>query len=340
MLTIFWTIMSVLSLSAFTSVVSSRLTVSQLAFTRIDTLSQVPPTRVCVEASYPMAVLLVSDHYGLDGDLAGAGVMQSTVEGCASAVIDGTVLVYVTDEPVLAWLAYSFYGTGNLYVSPTIRANPLTFAYPAGSRLRPVVDAAVIKTLTNTTWVEAREALASAWFPEGFVSSPNQQDGINMPWLAAAVAFIGVWLFFAAVQYGRKVATPLARVSVALRTGQVRQASVLLRAAWRVGELHSFDVGGGGGNNSGGGELNIAGAAKVETACSTREERAHSVEFAAASAHAAAAAAATSLRAAEAVARDMDALLQLVREFEHDNGGAEQQLQAPSTPRTFMPVAL
>jgi hypothetical protein len=91
MLTIAWTMTSVLSLAAFTSVVSARLTVSQLGLYTLDSLSQVRPSDVCVEVSYPLAQELISDAFGLNGDLRSAGVMLSSMEGCAQAVMAGTV---------------------------------------------------------------------------------------------------------------------------------------------------------------------------------------------------------------------------------------------------------
>jgi hypothetical protein len=53
LLTVFWCITSILSISALTSVVSARLTVNQLLYRTIDDLKQLRPSQICVEAVYP-----------------------------------------------------------------------------------------------------------------------------------------------------------------------------------------------------------------------------------------------------------------------------------------------
>ena len=192
LLTIAWTMTSVLSLAAFTSVVSARLTVSQLGLYTLDSLSQVRPGDVCVEESYPLVQRLISDAFGLGGDLRGAGVMLSSMEGCAQAVMNGAARVYVSDSPLLNWLAYSFYATGTLHVSPVVRGNPFSFAYPAGSPLRSVIDAAIIEFTTNTTWVTAAENLQAIWFPVLGAQAPTPTSSISMPTFVAAIVLIGV----------------------------------------------------------------------------------------------------------------------------------------------------
>ena len=203
-LTIFWCVMSVMSISALTSVISARLTVDQLAYTTIDSLSQLRPSDLCVENAYPAVEGFVSDEYALGGDLAGAGVMLGTPQDCAEAVLSGKVLAYLTDRPLLLWLAYEYLSTGSLYVSPTIRANPLTLAYPSGSTLRPLADAAVIRMTTNTAWSTARQRLETAWFPQGSASSPGRAQQINMPTLVAACVLVLAWLLGMLVSVGRK----------------------------------------------------------------------------------------------------------------------------------------
>ena len=49
LLTIFWTVFSVFSLTAFGGTISSKLTVSQLSVSTIDSLSQVLPSEICIE---------------------------------------------------------------------------------------------------------------------------------------------------------------------------------------------------------------------------------------------------------------------------------------------------
>jgi hypothetical protein len=304
LLTVFWTIMSVLSLSAFTSVVSARLTVSQLAFTQITTLSQVAPQRLCVESSYPLAMRFVSDVYGLDGDLESAGVMLGSVQECAAAVLDGTVTAYITDQPLLTWLAYAYYDTGNLFVSPVLRSNPLSFAYPSGSAVRPRVDVAVMNLLTNSSWVAARDALDTAWFPQGLVTAPESSDGIDVPTFAAAAALVSAWLVISTVQYAQMAAEPIKLASAALRSGRLRDVTMHMVNAWAAGDDECRHAG----------DVVVPTAAgddallpqRVAPPAFSRAERAHSATAAAAALRAAAAAAAAAARAAEAFARDMN----------------------------------
>ena len=223
LLTIFWCVMSVMSVSALTSVISARLTIDQLAYTTIDSLSHLEPSDLCVENAYPAVEGFVSDQFALGGDLAGAGVRLGTPQDCAEAVLSGDVLAYLTDRPLLLWLAYEFLGTGSLYVSPTIRANPLTLAYPSGSTLRPLADAAVISMTTNTAWFMARQRLESAWFPQGTAAAPDRQPQVYVPTLVAACVLVLVWLLGMLASVARKALRAtragheLSRVSTVLR---------------------------------------------------------------------------------------------------------------------------
>ena len=201
LLTIFWTIASVLSLSAFTSVVSSQLTLSQLAFAPITSLSQLAPSDFCVESDYPLAQDLISGSYSIPSDqLEANGVMFGTISTCGQAVIDGKKKVFTSDKPLLNWLANSYYGTGNLYVSDSVRGNPLSVAFPAGSSLRPVVDIAIIDMLTNMSWVGSHDALADMWFPRGLANAPFADQTLDVPMFTAAVVLLGVTLVVAGTQ--------------------------------------------------------------------------------------------------------------------------------------------
>ena len=96
MLTTFWTIFSVLSVAAFTSVVSARLTLDALAYFQVDSMEGLVPSDVCIEDSYPAVAQIVADVFGLSTDLAASGVLVTSVEGCVNAVLGGRVTVYLT----------------------------------------------------------------------------------------------------------------------------------------------------------------------------------------------------------------------------------------------------
>lgn len=95
-LTTFWTIFSVLSVAAFTSVVSARLTLDALAFFQYDSLEGLLPSDVCIEDSYPAVAQIVADEFGINTDLAGSGVLMASVEDCVNAILSGRATVYLT----------------------------------------------------------------------------------------------------------------------------------------------------------------------------------------------------------------------------------------------------
>ena len=195
LLTIFWCVMSVMSVSALTSVISAKLTVDQLAYTTLDDLTQLRPSELCVESNYPAVEGFVSDVFALDDDLGGAGVLMGDVQYCVDAVLSGQALAYLTDQPLLLWIAYEYLSTGSLYVSQTIHANPLTLAYPSGSTLRPLADAAVIRMTADMAWHAARQKLESAWFPQGTAVAPGgEATKMNVPTLVAACVLVLIWL--------------------------------------------------------------------------------------------------------------------------------------------------
>jgi hypothetical protein len=206
LLTVFWTIFTVLSLTAFSGIVSSALTVGQLSTSTIDALNQVTPSQVCLEGSYDLVNRLVAETFSLPLDQygqVGGGVMKGSLETCTRAVIDGTVLVYITDAPLLNWVAFSYINNGAMYVSPTIRANPLSWAFPSGSKIRQGLDSAVISMIVNGTWVQTREALEAYWFGAGVVSTTNPPETVNVPTLATALVLVATWLVPVAVRAAR-----------------------------------------------------------------------------------------------------------------------------------------
>ena len=104
--------------------------------------------------------------------------------------MSGQSLAYLTDRPLLLWLAFEYLSTGSLYVSQTIHANPLTLAYPSGSRVRTVADAAVIRMTADMAWHAARQKLESAWFPQGTTVAQGGGATMNVPTLVAACVLV------------------------------------------------------------------------------------------------------------------------------------------------------
>ena len=94
------TIFTVLSLTAFGGIVSSALTVGQLQMDTIDSLAGLSPNQVCVEASYDLANRYIASAMSLPLNQyveVGGGVVLGSLEDCTNAVLNGTVLAYLSD---------------------------------------------------------------------------------------------------------------------------------------------------------------------------------------------------------------------------------------------------
>ena len=181
--------------------VSSQLTLSQLAFVPITSFTQLKPSDFCVEADYVLARELVSTAYSIpDDQLEAQGVMLGSISSCSKAVISGTKKAFTSDKPLLNWLANSYYGTGDIYVSDSLRSNPLSIAFRAGSTLRPRVDTAIMDMLTNSSWVSAHNALTDTWFPRGVATPSYSDQGVDVPWLIAACVLVGFSLLVAGAE--------------------------------------------------------------------------------------------------------------------------------------------
>ena len=101
---------------------------------------------------------------------------------------------------MLRFLAFAYLKTGKLYVSPILRSNPFSFAYPSGSGLRPLVDNALIRMLGDTAWNVRRNILQASWFPEGTVASTSEVPEVDVPMLIAALVVIGTAVGIAILQ--------------------------------------------------------------------------------------------------------------------------------------------
>ena len=151
---------------------------------------------------------LIAEAYTLDLDERGhvispGGIMLGTMASCAQAVMEGAVKVYVSDEPILQWIAYSYLGEPDLYVSAPVRKNPLSWAFPKGSPLRPVLDAAIMKMLVNATWIAQYNELTTKYFPTGMgaTEADPSKELIVGPFVAAIV-LTATWLLGLAGEEG------------------------------------------------------------------------------------------------------------------------------------------
>ncbi len=197
LLLVFWTVFTSLSLTAFGGIVSSALTVGSLSIDTIDSLQGLSPNQVCVDAPYDLVNQFVAETLKLPLDQfqqVGGGVLLGDMDQCLTAVQNGTALVYVSDAPLLNWIANQYVNDGTLYVSPILRRNPLTWAFPSGSPIRDLLDSAVISMVVNGTWVQSVEAMEATWFPTGAPSPASAPSTVTWPTLIAALVLIGGWL--------------------------------------------------------------------------------------------------------------------------------------------------
>ena len=202
-ITVFWTVFSVLSITAFSGVVGSKLTIGGLQYTQINDFSNLQPSDVCVETAYPVANSYVASIFGLPLDANGhvtGGVMVASVPDCFAALSNGKVKVFVDDFPLLNWLAFVYSQAPNWYVSPPLRANPLVWAYPRGSPLQSPVDQAIMRTIVGNTWYGAAQSVVTQWLPASATVVGPPVSTINWTWLAAAIAFVAFWLVFGSLQ--------------------------------------------------------------------------------------------------------------------------------------------
>jgi len=188
----------VLSLTTFTSVVSSMLTIAAMQFRAVTSLDQVTPSQLCVERSYRTASIFVAEAMGLPlvgaaGDV-GGGVIVAQPYECVQMVANGSVLAFMTDSSVLSYMAYGFSESPAFYVSPVLRPNPMAWVFRRGSPLLGPLNAALIQTLVNSTWRSPKVALKNSWFPTGAPTPISVIPGLNAPTFTAACVLIGLWL--------------------------------------------------------------------------------------------------------------------------------------------------
>ena len=152
------------------------------------------------QSNYLLVNHLVAEAYALELDERGrinspGTVMLGTMATCAQAVLDGRVKVYVTDTPILQWLAFTYLSAPDLYVSQAIRKNPLSWAFPQGSLVRPKLDAAIMTMLVNATWLAQYNAIIDQWLPtsSGTAEPDPVKDLIVGPFVAAMV-LTATWL--------------------------------------------------------------------------------------------------------------------------------------------------
>ena len=192
-LAVLWTVASVVTISTFTSIVGSKLTVSSIAVGVVNSLGDVRGT-LCVEQAYPTAMSFVARSPQRP-----ASVIEKTVPECFELLQSGAAVAVLTDRPVLSWYR-STYGLESTYVSPVLAPNPFSFVYASGSPLRPYINPAVIAAQTDPDWIALSEELTQRYFGGddgggggGTVETPfNYSSIISAAVLGAATVFMSI----------------------------------------------------------------------------------------------------------------------------------------------------
>ena len=93
---------------------SAALTVGQLQMDTIDSLAGLSPSQVCVEASYDLANRYIATTMSLPLNQyvqVGGGVVLGSLEDCTNAVLNGTVLAYLSDvRGGTGWRSFTCWG--------------------------------------------------------------------------------------------------------------------------------------------------------------------------------------------------------------------------------------
>ena len=156
-LAVIWTVTSVVTISTFTSIIGSKLTVSSIAVGVVNGLGDVRGT-LCVEQGYPTAMSFVARSAQRP-----ASVVEGSVPECMANLGTGAVGAVLTDRPVLAWFKNT-YGLIDVYVSPVLAPNPFSFVYASGSPLRQYINPAVIAAQTDPDWIALSDQLVQRYF--------------------------------------------------------------------------------------------------------------------------------------------------------------------------------
>lgn len=237
LLTIFWCVFTLVSISAFGGIVSSHLTVGYYAVTPLDSLRDLRLSQLCVERNYEVVHALLADSYNTPLDpatqllptgLAGGPRLAAHAGECVDAVLSGASLAFLSDLPLLQWVANVRYAPQPLHVGPSLRDNPLVWAFPSGSAARAQLDVALARSLVSGADARRRAALGDVWFGRARGgAAPPMGSTLDVPQLTIAALLGGTWLCLVCaplLRRARAVALRFARLRLGLdvRAGLAR----------------------------------------------------------------------------------------------------------------------
>ena len=202
LLAVAWMCFGTVSLISLSSVVSSKLVIGGLAATTIDSLSQLDPASVCIDASDAVLNQYLASQFGIPmaTPLTSSQLVLDTLAGCMSRMAAGSITAVVGDKPVLEWASANLYASSGFYVSASVFDQYISWAFPAKSAARADAQVALLAAFTNVTWISSREALEATWFVSAPAVSLTASSPIFWPTLWTSVAMAGAFL----VQVGAK----------------------------------------------------------------------------------------------------------------------------------------
>jgi hypothetical protein len=182
-----WMVVSVLALSAVTSILSSNLVADNMSRIVMNTWGDVTGT-VCAEQNRILLKLWVQRATG-----GARTVIYDDLASCMAMLEAGTVQAVLADQPVLAWYIREYSSSDSLYVSAALSTLPYSFVYASNSALRTNINSGVISSLTDSDAVSAAEAIYTRWFgmPSSSVDDSTSAS-VSMPLVWTVVAMVGL----------------------------------------------------------------------------------------------------------------------------------------------------
>jgi hypothetical protein len=154
-----WMIVSLISVSIFTSILTSTYTSAQLLTVPLDSLGGIT-AGLCIEEEYPSV-----HEYVFRQASRPKTIIEDDLPACFDKLAAGAVQAVLTDRPIITWFADAFDMEG-LYVSPVLKPNPFAFVYRNNvdsTALRNQINPAVIAATTDPDWVVQAEQLKAQY---------------------------------------------------------------------------------------------------------------------------------------------------------------------------------
>lgn len=150
--TVAWTLTAFVTLGTLSALLTSSLTSANLASDQINTLADVNRDLCTMQGDPDIDAFLAAD------ETAPTSMSRNNLVDCIADLLDGGSQAVLSYRPSMTWLMNDA-ALPPLHLSPPLNVIPLVFAYPQGSTLRPYVDSAVGRVLTDPEWMPSVEGI-------------------------------------------------------------------------------------------------------------------------------------------------------------------------------------